>query len=469
MLASSPSASMATRSPRLAALRRLFRPAERAYVVATFLVVSGAFLPMLGRTAEEETEGSSALAHAVLLPLYAVMGWIILTHPRGFLRVAARGLPVFLLAGLAIFSTLWSAEPDLTLWRGIGLLAPTTFGIVLAQRFTTEELMRLVAWALGIGAVMSTIVALGMPDIGISTIEYGSAWQGVYGTKNGLGKAMSLGVVLFVLLAMDTQRGRWMMWLAAGLCAALVILSRSASGLVVAGGVLALIPLFRSLRFRAPAIVGVWTMAILLGGILLTIVIANAEPVFAALGRDITLTGRTDLWVIVVANIAERPWLGHGYNAFWLGWSGSSASVFGALGWEPPHSHNGLLDLWLDLGLLGVTIFLAGFALAARNAFRCARITRTIAGLWPLAFLSFMVLANSSESHILRQHNYLWILYVAVLCSDLLAQPRALGSGRQIAGDPSPLSTEAWRRTAGAIGTRASIGVRRLYRPKGRG
>ncbi len=438
-------------------------------MVATFVVVSGAFLPMLHRSVTGETDESNALAHAVLLPIYAVMGWIIITHPRGFVRVAARGLPVLVLVVLAIGSTLWSTEPDLTLRRGIGLLAPTVFGIVLAQRFTTDELMQLVAWALGIGALMSTIVALGMPDFGISTIEYGSAWQGVYGSKNGLGKAMSLAVVLFVLLAMNAPERRWMIWLAVGLCATLVILSRSASGLVVAGGVVALIPLFRSLRLRTTAIVGVWVMAILVGAILLTTVIANAEPVFAALGRDVTLTGRTDLWLTVVANIAERPWLGHGYNAFWLGWGGASASVFSSVGWEPPHSHNGLLDLWLDLGLVGVVTFLVGFGLAARDAFRCARITRTIAGVWPLAFLSFMVLANSSESHILRQHNYLWILYVAVLCSDLLAQGRAQGLGRRVGGDSSALPAEDWPRPIGSFGGRASVGVRRLYRRKGRG
>jgi exopolysaccharide production protein ExoQ len=465
MLASNPAATIPAHSARRAALRRLFRPAERVYVVAALLVVSGAFLPMLRRTTGAETAESEALAHVVLLPLYAVLGWIIVTHPRGFVRVAARGLPVFALVALAILSTLWSMEPDLTLRRGIALLAPTALGIVLAQRFATDELMRLVAWTLGIGAVMSTIAALGMPDLGISTIEYGSAWQGVYGTKNSLGKAMSLGVVLFVLLAMRTRERRWMTWLAAGLCAALVILSKSASSLVVAGGVLALIPLFRSLRLRATATVGLWVMAILLGGILLTIVIANAEPVFAAFGRDVTLTGRTDLWLIVLGSIAERPWLGHGYNAFWLGWDGASASVFGSLGWEPPHSHNGLLDLWLDLGLVGVITFLAGFGLAARDAFRSASSTPTIAGLWPLAFLSFMILANSSESHILRQHHYLWILYVAVLCSDVLAHPRA----QRVADGASTLPVGTWRRPAASLGGRASVGVRRLYRHKGRG
>jgi O-antigen ligase len=289
----------------------------------------------------------------------------------------------------------------------------------------------------------------------------------VYGHKNGLAKAMSLGTILFLLLALSSRHHRWITWLAAGLCAALVALSKSATGVVIVVGVLGLIPLYRSLRLRATLSLGVWIMAILLGGTLLTIVLANAEPVFAALGRDTTLTGRTDLWLVVLANIAQEPWLGHGYNAFWLGWSGASGSVFGSVGWEPPHSHNGLLDLALDLGVVGVLTFLIGFALAARDAFRCARVTDTVAGMWPLVFLSFMVLANSSESNVLRQHNVLWILYVAVLCSDLLAEARARFVGGRIASGSMPWA-EPWHDAIDAVGP-ASPGLRRLYRRKGHG
>jgi len=457
------------RSPvRLKALRGLLRPAERVYVITALLVVSGPFLTVLARTAEADSAEGSSSAHRVLLPIYAVMGWIIISHLRGFLRAAARGLPILWLTALAIFSTVWSMEPDLTLRRSIAQLAPTAFGVVLASRFTTDELMRLVAWALGIGAVMSTIAALGMPEWGISSMEYGSAWRGLYGNKNSLGRAMSLAVIVFLLLAMDARQRRWVAWSWVGLCAALVVMSRSATSLLVAGAVVALVPLYRSLRLRFTAMAAAWAVAILLGGILLTVVLANAEPVFTALGRDATLTGRTELWAVVVANIAERPWLGYGFNAFWLGWSGASATVLSSVGWDTPHSHNGFLDLWLDLGFAGVLLFLVGFGVAARAALRCARSTHTAAGLWPLAFLSFTILANVTETGILRQHSLFWILYVAVLSSDPLVGVGASRSGETVPGQPpSGEARQAPRPAAALVGGRISPGVRRAYRWRG--
>jgi O-antigen ligase len=413
-------------------------------------------------------ENVAPLAHAVLLPLYIVLGLLIITRPRGFVHAAWRGKIALALVGLAGFSTLWSDQPELTLSRSISLLAPTACGVFIAARFTPTELVRLLAFALGIPAVLSVIVVLMLPADGISSIEYGSAWQGVYANKNGFGRAMALGVVVFVLVALDGKRYRWVGWLAAAGALGLVLLARAAASLVVSAALLSLIPLFRSLRFRFTTSVGVWTVSILLGAILLTLLASNAEPVFAALGRDTTLTGRTDIWVAVVASITERPWLGYGFNAFWQAWSGPSATVMEAVGWETPNSHNGFLDLWLELGLAGLFTFILGLGLAAKAGVVYARHTDRAADLWPLAFLSFLVLINMSEAAIMKQHSLFWVLYVAILSSD--RHPKLGGPGMTTpeAWDPSSAFQEVqW--SPGALNNprHVSPGVRRSYRARG--
>ncbi|WP_049558612.1 O-antigen ligase family protein, partial [Limnoraphis robusta] len=71
------------------------------------------------------------------------------------------------------------------------------------------------------------------------------------------------------------------------------------------------------------------------------------------IGKDPSLTGRTDLWAWAREMIDKRPWLGYGYTAFWQGLDGGSAYIIRAARWPVPYSHNGILDLWLDIGLLG--------------------------------------------------------------------------------------------------------------------
>jgi O-antigen ligase len=408
----------------VAAFQRLLSPLERAWTVVLLSVISGAYLPTFAGKGEEQA--ATELAHAVLLPLYAVLGLLIVTHPNQFARAVWRGKLALALVFVAALSTLWSLLPSLTLARSISLLAPTALGLMLSSRFTPRELVRLVAVALSIAALLSAVVVVALPEQGISTIDYGVAWSGVYGNKGGLGRAMALATTALVLVALDGGRYRWLFWGAGAGTFMVLLFARSAGSLVVCLAVLLLIPLYRALRFRFTTALGLWILVVLLGAIALTLVASNLESSLSLLGRDATLTGRTEIWAAVVASIIERPWLGYGYNAFWQEWSGPSAAVLSAVGWETPHSHNGVLDLWLDLGTLGIVVFVIGFIAAVRGGVIQARYgVDGSSNLWPLVFLTFFTLINISEATVLKQHNLLWVLYVGVLSSPRVTRSRA--------------------------------------------
>jgi O-antigen ligase len=423
-------------------------------------VTSGAYLPLvesiLGLGGNDPE--ASPLTHTFLLPLYAMVGCVIVTHPRGFSRVAQRAAPALALVALACISTFWSVEPDLSLRRGISLLAPTAVGILVTLRFGTRELVRLLAIALGLAAILSVIVALLLPAEGIMSF---GAWNGVYDNKNSFGRAMALLVAVMVLVALDAKRHRALAWLAAAAAMALVVLSASIGSTMAAVAVLVMIPLFRTLRLRLTATVAVGSLSVLLVAIILTVILSNLEPVFALLGRDPTLTGRTQIWAAAFVSIADRPWLGYGHNAFWQGWVGPSISLVSSIGWEAPNSHNGLVDLWLELGLVGVLTFLAGLGIAARRAILFARHTSTAAGLWPLVFLTWLLVMNVSTSTIMLQHSLFWILYVAVMSSTLVPDLR---DRSKLAPGPDHLREDPWSSRLPLGRGHVSPGVRRQYR-----
>ena len=447
---------------RVAAFQRVLRPLERAWAVVLMSVLSGAYLPLL---ADGGGVAATQLAHVVLLPLYAVLGLVIITHPNQFVRAALRGKLALALVFLAGLSTLWSIMPGLTLGRSISLLAPTALGLMLASRFTWRELLRLLAIALGAAALLSALVALALPAKGISSIEYGNAWHGIYGNKNGLGRAMALATAALVLVALDGRRYRWAAWGAAAGTFTILLLARAAASLVVCVAVLSLIPLFRALRLRFTTAMALWILAVLLAAIVLTVIVSNLESTLSLLGRDTTLTGRTEIWAAVMTSIMERPWFGYGYNAFWQEWSGPSASVLSAVGWETPHSHNGILDLWLDLGAVGLVVFVLSFVAATRMAVARARQADGAADLWPLAFLTFLALINISEAIVLKQHNLFWVMYVAILASPRASRASAPGTrsedGRNApgAGPPGDRGHARDRFSRGPV----SPGVRTAY------
>ncbi|MGH7868578.1 MAG: O-antigen ligase family protein, partial [Candidatus Dormibacteraceae bacterium] len=70
-------------------------------------------------------------------------------------------------------------------------------------------------------------------------------------------------------------------------------------------------------------------------------------------GRNSTLTGRTDLWQSLLA-MDTHPWLGTGFESFWLG--SRLDHLWATYLWQPNEAHNGYLEVYLNLGWVGVSL-----------------------------------------------------------------------------------------------------------------
>src|SRR5262245_1786846 len=81
----------------------------------------------------------------------------------------------------------------------------------------------------------------------------------------------------------------------------------------------------------------------------------------SAVGRDPTLTGRTELWEMILP-LTPNPVLGAGYEGFWLG--RRLLAMWAALWWQPIQAHNGYIEVYLNLGFVGLLI-LGGFLLVS--------------------------------------------------------------------------------------------------------
>ncbi|MEJ7842587.1 MAG: O-antigen ligase family protein [Rubrobacter sp.] len=400
------------------------RMPEKVFVVLALLLFTGAFLALLGG-GDEATSGAgdgNFLAQASYLSIYGITFLLIVVRFRRFVYVATREPLLVLLVVLAMLSVLWSVAPDITFRRSVALLGTTLFGGYLAMRFSLREQLQLLAWTLGIAALLSLVFALALPVYGVESGARGDALRGIYNQKNVLGRLMALSAVVFLFLALGDRRYRLFKWGGFGLSLGLLWLSDAKTALVILLVILVLLPFGRALREAYTIAAPILIVGILACASALIWFSSNTGTTLAALDRDVTLTGRTDLWAIVLEMIAERPWLGYGYNAFWLGWEGESAQVWLALSpytisFYPTHAHNGMLDLWLDLGFLGVLLFVLVFLLAFGRAVRLIRSTEVREGIWPLAYLTFMLLSGLTYPIGLERNSIWWVLFVATVVS----------------------------------------------------
>jgi O-antigen ligase len=459
---------------------RLSGRLEKAFVVAAFVLATLPGWQSADAPPGHEPE-QKPLVQVIWAVDYLLVFAMLALRRSEVLPVIARSRLLWAMLLWVLMSAGWSAEPAATLRHGIALTGTTLFGIYVATRFSLDEQLPLAATALTIVAMLSLAVALVLPKYGIAIDDTGIMWQGIYATKNVLGRWMALAVVVMFLglsggrwrsptgsraggkrpetssfqsaplsgrfsamvdvprpaqgsivpgpeppaTGLPARRATWpcgfrdMLLAAFGflLAVGLLWLTRSRTAQLACLSVLGLSIFYRVLRWHALRTMSLLMYAAAAGGTLLTWIIADPKVFLGAMGKSSTLTNRIPLWGLVLEAIGKRPWLGYGYSSFWQGWHGDSAHICRVAGWIPPHAHNGFLDVCLDLGLVGLTIFLLGVVFALCRAVRSARRTTTVGGLWPITFLTFLLLYNLTESLILRQHNLFWLLYVAATLS----------------------------------------------------
>ncbi|MGF1479260.1 MAG: O-antigen ligase family protein [Cyanophyceae cyanobacterium] len=454
-------------------MKKLLKFSEQGFTVISLLLFSGGPLSVLLKGGDSPGDGREAPSsflsiQIVFLLLYVVTAVLLSKRWKQILNLLVKEKYVALLVGLAVVSVLWSSSPSFTLRRSIALAGTTFFGLYFATRYRLRKQLHLLGWTFGIAIVLSFLFALFLPEYGIMGGSFhAGTWRGIYSHKNGLGRVMVLSASVFLLLATDAKN-RFLLWCGLSLSLVLLVLSTSKGALASGIVVLATLALHWILRRRYAAAITSAIAAAMVSACLVIQVSANvyipliinsavadlqnassitsplsappdtgASEVKPASGEEIaplqkrprrvtaenltTLTGRTKLWPRVLDITKERPWLGYGYNGFWKV-TEESRELQANVGEFAKNSHNGLLELWLDLGLVGVAIFICSFVSFLGRWVKNARAMQSPIALWPLTYSLSLVLINLTASDLLERNNIFWLLYVGVVFSGSFLQ-----------------------------------------------
>lgn len=357
-------------------------------------------------------EAANPAARALLLSILGISAIIVLVRIATVLRVM-RELNIFHFAflGLATASLAWSIDPGLTTVRIVRLLILSAAILAIAvagwhpRRF--QELVRPVLTLLLLG---SLVFGLLRPELAIQReVGFADAWRGLATQKNGLGALASFGFILWFHAWLAKEVKPLSALIGGAAAASCLILSRSSTALMatvfVSLSLLLLLKVPASARRYVPYLVTALTIAILTYSIAMLKLVPGLEILLAPIpmitGKDLTFTGRTDIWAAVIDHIRIRPLLGSGYGAFWAGPVPSSESYYMVKrleGFYPGSAHNGYLDVLNDLGIAGL-LCLGGYLIVyVRQSLRLFSFDRVQGGLFLGLFLQ-QTLTNLSEAH----------------------------------------------------------------------
>jgi O-antigen ligase len=344
--------------------------------------------------------GSIALAMFMMLPRMIpalIENWMVLV------------LPFY-----AVVTVAWSQEPVRTLAFSLLAVLNTAFGIYLARCLAPRQQIKLFAAVGVILAAVSLLLVVALPKAGIDYKNATIGWQGIFPHKNIC--ALVILAFLLAILAAPFQ-GTF-----AGLRRALAILmilvlmvgTTSRTGWLV--GTVTIVG-FYAIRFLRKArhierlllvvflgivsVTGVWT------------VFQYGGEILHMLGKSSDLSGRTVIWRVVINYIVNHPWFGAGYNAFWLGLRGDSGTL--ALQAADPglnNAENGILQLWLEVGIFGVICLLGMMIRACRNAAACLRANTPSYVLWYMAILLLTLLALVDGDKFMYPNAIEWTMFI---------------------------------------------------------
>ena len=390
----------------------MLKAIEKVFNVAMLFYMTSALLSFVfGDPGSAGRAEGNVPEFALQLAFYAVAFCFIAKHWRTVLRATWHAKWIVALVAIAVASSAWSHDPLFTLRRSIVLLATTVYGIYFGGRFTVNEQLRLLSWTFALVVCSSLFMVIFLPQYGLDHGNFIGAWRGAFLQKNLCARAMVLAALVFYFVRPPAVS--WIRWVgvAASLC--LIAASRSATGAIMVIVIIAVLIFLRNAKLNLTALVpivnGIGTLVIALA----FLIWMEKSPLLALVGKNPTLTGRTDLWSAVLVSILRHPWLGYGFNAFWAGLQGGSSSLLLSVGWYMGHSHNGFLDLTLDLGLLGLATFAVGYLVLSKRALQIVRRVPGPASYWLCAFMCLMVLYNLDDGAILKQNDIFWVLYTS--------------------------------------------------------
>jgi O-antigen ligase len=310
----------------------------------------------------------------------------------------------------------------------------TAFGLYLASRFPVAEQLRMFCTVAVAALFVFAASALIDPVHAFSTPGYDFAFRGPLPHKNQVARLMALAVAALLIGLGERDRPRRF-----GIGLALVAvgflgISNSVGGVLAAAMLCSVVFLHRYVASSGLWVVVLPPLLLLVGSIAAASGLLNS--LLEALGKDPTLSSRTEIWSQSLALVAERPWLGHSVASFW------QESIVANGGVWFSNAHNGYLQLAIDLGLVGLGVFVVQLAVTVFRALTWTPL-RERAAVWPYCVATFVLVYNLWEVATVEESSLLWVLYVSTSFAVRAPAPRR----------------SRWRKPAEARGGYASRGA----------
>ena len=416
-------------------IRIITDPRQKGYRPRTWIATGGVFILM---AADGVRAGVGWWGWFIAFAVFWAPAMILLFRSK--LRQLWGQLPLSLLAihGLMLLSLIWSAYTFYT-FRVLGLqFGLTLFALFLVARFDWRELLRIfanvirvilassLAFELYAGFEHTRIKPLVFDNPGGSAGNASYFWsegnifrgeriQGIVANANTLAAIAMVGVILFAVEHMIFGVSRWLSWLSMILAALTIALTKSAGVgfaliTVILAGIVSIAAEGKDRDTRHRYYRLAWTFS----GIVLFFALVYRNEVFTFIGKSPDMTGRAGIWKNVMALVAQRPIQGWGWVSYWIPGIKPFKGLGIVHGVEYYQSHNAYIEMFFQLGIIGLALLLTLLSVAFVKVWRLAVRHTNPLYLWPILLLVGLMAQNLTESRMLVEIGWVYLVIITV-------------------------------------------------------
>ncbi len=354
-------------------------------------------------------------------------------------RIEWQGLlPISLLVfvGWASVSVFWSQYKWATVGGVAYFLAITLLGIYVALARDTIQIARTFGDVLRFGLGLSLFLEifsgilidspLGFLNISGRIANLGPI-EGIFGTRNQLGIVALIALITFGTEFRTRSVQRWTSIGSLAVAAALLALSRSAVGIgTLAVVVVATAALFGLRRLPAEA-KRFWQVGLLVAAVAAAVAAwIERTPIITTFSASGELVTRLHLWQQLRALIPFHNLEGWGWVGHWRQDLDPFTSFLNATSRTPTSALNAYLDVWFQVGLIGLIAFVGLLGLTFVRSWLLASKQRSFVYAWPALVLVALIISSLAESAILVEFGWLTFVVCSVKAARELSWRNAL-------------------------------------------
>ena len=358
------------------------------------------------------------------------------------LRLVPTSVVVF--AGWALASVFWSGEPGTSFWSWVSMAAVAFLAVVIGHVRDTLQTVRalgdvlrvLLGASLAVEVLSGILLDVPFRFLGVqgNLAQLGPV-QGIFGTRNLLGFVAVLALITFLIEYRTQSVPPGLSVASVVLAGGLAALSDSPTVVVLAlavGAAVGALALVRHARPERRAGLQLALGALVVVGVFVGY--AARHPIIALLGAGTDFSMRVDLWNYMVDILRQKPVQGFGWYGVW----DPQEYPFNAINFWLDADHatglNAYFDVALQLGWVGLVLFLALGALALARAWLVAGERRSVVYAWTPLILVALLVDSMFESFTLTGLGWLMLVLCAVRAGQSRSWRERLDSGTDAAG-----------------------------------